>query len=894
MTTSASAGTDLAARLAAVVAATLRVPVALVEPGISFSSLGMDSLAAVELTAAIEDTLDVDLPITTLHEIDDLDALVAFLEGHTSLASRNLHARLRQDARLPAGITPRVGGPATASRTADAQNVLLTGATGFVGAHVLRTLLDETSVVVTCLVRSAADDPLDRVRRNLDRYGLQKAGDFARIRTVRGDLGAFLLGTRAERFVRLAEEVDAIYHGAASVNWVHGYESLRHANVVGTREIIRLACTGSTKPVHFLSSIGVCYSTRGPRVVEETDDMLPAIDGLHLGYAQSKCVAESLLRAAARRGLPVTITRPALVSGESRSGRSNVDDLLARFIAGCIRLGAAPDLDWRVDCVPVDHVAQAVVRLSRAHVDGLSVAHLVNPRSRHWRECVLWMRLCGYDIELLPYREWLQVLRATTDASNPLVPLRPFFLRTVATEDHLTLPELFEESRRSITTSHETRRRLDEVALSCQPLDARLLDRYFDHYVAEALVPPTPRHAARLAAASRVSVESPDVEPMLPRITATLAERFVDSTLRVHALSVAPFDTDDSIVAELTSWRHGVCSGLFRATLAVDGATTAPRTVDLVVKAKAADRHVIDVAVSVAQLASPELGALYTRFRDDIGFTRSHVRELALYTHENPRIRRHTPLVYATHCDDGREEWLIAMERVEHSGPSSNSAPWPAADLDVALGGLAEIHSVCLGRETELRAHPWLAPDRDARRLIALEPLWRGLARHAKSCAPHWRNSEIAAVHDRLIAGIATWAAAPSGPRTLIHNDFNSRNVTVRSGPDRRLCAFDWELATIGLPQRDLAEILAFTLSPHVEPGEVMQWIERYRLLLEHATQSRLDPHQWLLGFRYALGELLIDRLAMYALIDRFRPQPFLSRVVTTWLGLFRAVSPRN
>jgi hypothetical protein len=501
------------------------------------------------------------------------------------------------------------------------------------------------------------------------------------------------------------------------------------------------------------------------------------------------------------------------------------------------------------------------------------------------------MRLCGYDIDLLPYREWLQVLRATTDATNPLAPLRPFFLRTVATEDHLTLPELFEESRRSITGARETRRRLDDVALSCQPLDARLLDRYFDHYVAEALVPPTPRHGARTAAASQVSVDSPDVEPMLPRIAAALAARFGDSTLRVHPVSVVPFDTDDSIVAELTSWRHGVCSGLFRATLAVDGATTASRTVDLVVKAKAADRHVIDVAVSVAQLASPDLGALYARFRDDIGFTRSHDRALALYTHANPRFRRHTPAVYATHSDAVRHQWLIAMERVEHSGPSSNAAPWSPADLDVALCGLAEIHSVYFGRETELRAQPWLAPERDARRLIALEPLWKGLARHAKSHAPQWRNTEIAGVHDRVIESIATWAAAPTGPRTLIHNDFNPRNITLRPGPDRRLCAFDWELATMGLPQRDLAELLAFTLSPHVDPGEVMQWVERYRMLLERATRSRLDPQQWLAGFRYALGELLIDRLAMYALIDRFRPQRFLSRVVATWLGLFRAVS---
>ena len=68
-------------------------------------------------------------------------------------------------------------------------------------------------------------------------------------------------------------------------------------------------------------------------------------------------MAEALVREAGARGLPVTIMRPSLVTGDaSRGGRSNIDDLTSRFIAGCIRMRAAPDLDWRMDCVPVDDV----------------------------------------------------------------------------------------------------------------------------------------------------------------------------------------------------------------------------------------------------------------------------------------------------------------------------------------------------------------------------------------------------------------------------------------------------------------------------------------------------------------------------------------------------------
>ena len=93
-------------------------------------------------------------------------------------------------------------------------------------------------------------------------------------------------------------------------------------------------------------------------------------------------------------------------------------------------MGAAPDLDWAMDCVPVDHVADAMVQLARNGVPG-GVYHLVNPKLRYWRECVLWMCLRGYPLELMPYRDWTMRLRKTATSSNPLYPLQSFFLRTI-------------------------------------------------------------------------------------------------------------------------------------------------------------------------------------------------------------------------------------------------------------------------------------------------------------------------------------------------------------------------------------------------------------------------------------------------------------------------------
>jgi len=126
--------------------------------------------------------------------------------------------------------------------------------------------------------------------------------------------------------------------------------------------------------------------------------MQPFVDRLPLGYAQSKCVAESLVREAGRRGLPTSIHRPSLLAGDSGSGVSNPHDLLAAMLKGCIHMAVAPDLDWLIDAPPVDYVARAIVRLSTPATGPTPTFHFLSGRQRHWRGGGVWMNLFGYPV----------------------------------------------------------------------------------------------------------------------------------------------------------------------------------------------------------------------------------------------------------------------------------------------------------------------------------------------------------------------------------------------------------------------------------------------------------------------------------------------------------------
>ena len=638
MTVSAAAAPaeNVRDRVTEVVADCLGVAETEMDPREPLALYGLDSLRSVELEALLEDAFHRPLPVD-LGDHASLDALVSALEGggRRARARDADHARalMRADGVLPFDIRP-----AAAPRAApQAGRVLLTGATGFLGAHLLETLLAETDAEVLCLVRDRGSDGESqrRVRRSLERYRLWDDTFDGRVHTVTGDLSQPSLGLAADVRATLESAVDAIYHAAADVDWVAPYGALRAANVVATRELLRLACHGRPKAFHFISSLSVCHAVGGPRFVTEDDDLFDGIEQLPLGYAQSKCVAEVLVRQAHARGLCTSIHRPALLTGDSATGISKHDDLVPSLFKGCIEMGTAPDLDWRIDAVPVDQAARAIVRLSATGPHGFSTFHESARRARHWRESVLWMNLFGYPVALVPYDRWLgQLAREAASAGHALHRLRGFFLRR--RPDGATVPELYQEGRGTAPQSRRTLALVSEAGLDFRPLDAALLERYFDAYVAAGFLPP-PRRGHWSATGASEAADVPD----RTRLESLLRQRFADDSLIVQGVTLRARGSEHSIVGELTSWRHRGRTGLFQHHLNLAG-RDGERTLDVVTKIKPADRELIEVAEAVANICDGRLGSELRRHRDMIGLRGTHLRELALYAEPDERLRRHT------------------------------------------------------------------------------------------------------------------------------------------------------------------------------------------------------------------------------------------------------------
>ncbi|HEX2203515.1 MAG TPA: thioester reductase domain-containing protein, partial [Longimicrobium sp.] len=382
-----------------------------------FFELGGHSLMLAQMTKRLRGVFTARLAVRDLFEASTIASLAALIEaregagGGAAASGPDLAAEVALDPAITAeGLAPMATGAPRA--------VFLTGATGFLGAFLCAELLRATDAEVYCLVRAGSvEDGEERVRRKLESFGLLgPAAD--RVRAVPGDLAKPLFGLSKAEFDALAEKADAVYHCGAWVNFARPYRVLKPSNVAGTQEVLRLAATARLKPVHHVSTMAVlagAFVSGVPAVDEDTP--LPPPVGHDTGYSQSKWVAEGLVEIARERGIPVSVYRPGVVLGDSRTGVSNEEDYITKVIQGCVQLGVAPLREYPLATATADYVAGAIVALSLRDEWTGKTFHTIEPDPLPWNRIFDHLRAFGYPVRSIPYDAWRDALTARIDES---------------------------------------------------------------------------------------------------------------------------------------------------------------------------------------------------------------------------------------------------------------------------------------------------------------------------------------------------------------------------------------------------------------------------------------------------------------------------------------------
>lgn len=442
----------------------------------NFFELGGHSLLAVKSLFEINRLFGCTLKVTDVYRnpiLRDLAARVSGSVNHDELVDLSREAVLDEAITAASGI-----------RNAPARNVLLTGATGFVGRFLLAQLLKDTGSTVYCLVRGRSQQhALSRLKSTLEKWKLWRSEFDRRIVVIMGDLGRPRLGVEDDAYQVLVQTIDSIYHCATSMNHLESYAMAKATNVDAARELLKLATHGRPKLVNYVSTLGIfgSYAAGTIRVVDELTAIEHEKHSTARGYAASKWVGEKIFMTASGRGIPCNIFRVGLVWADTQHGRYDELQQGYRIFKSCLLSGyGIEQYRFLMPPTPVDYVACSIVFLANRHHDGRGVFHI--SASEQLIEDVFKRcnQVAGTSLEVIPYYDWVCEMKRLHQQgqSLPAVPLieYAFSMNEAA----------FYEHQRNIASANirfdctRTHRELEGAGIVAAGLDDELLKLYVE------------------------------------------------------------------------------------------------------------------------------------------------------------------------------------------------------------------------------------------------------------------------------------------------------------------------------------------------------------------------------------------------------------------------------
>lgn len=307
-----------------------------------------------------------------------------------------------------------------ASARSRGKDVLLTGATGYLGAFLLRELLDRGKGRVYCLVRAEDEESgMARLRAAAAKFLLPEP-DPERVHVVPGDLRDVAKIGERYRDGELEQRVGHIVHCAAKVVFTEPYRTLREENVLPTADLLTWARGCGIRDFSYISTVAATGLAMGSgRYLETRAQPLDPRSG---SYGTSKWVCERLLDRADQDGMRVRVFRPGLIMSSTQTGACNDKDLIYFALVSGLAVGAHPMDDRVLPSAPVDVVARGIVELALSPGSVGRAYHLMAERAVSVRELFAMLGAVGLPTEPIPLPQWQQRVRDLALAKgNPIL-----------------------------------------------------------------------------------------------------------------------------------------------------------------------------------------------------------------------------------------------------------------------------------------------------------------------------------------------------------------------------------------------------------------------------------------------------------------------------------------
>ena len=428
--------------------------------------LGAHSLLVLKAISKINRVFHSTLRVTDVYKNPTIRELADRVGGS---GSEDVRIDLAKEATLDDDIRA-----STELLSQQIEHVLLTGATGFVGRFLLCELLRETTATVSCLVRAPSErEARNRIKHSLLSWDLWRDEFEPRILAVPGDLRRLRLGLNDTDYESLAD-ADSIIHCGASMNHLETYATAKVANVVGMKDLLRLAIHRKIKRVNYVSSLGI-FTASTPGTSRAVDEQTPIDGEVHWnsrGYTASKWVAEKVLMAASERGIPCNIFRVGLVWADTSQGRYDELQHIYRHLKSCLLTGyGIQDYRYEMAPTPVDYVARSITYLATQPCSESGIYHVSASHQLPYGVFECCNEVAGMKLKLLPLGDWERKIQQLHQEGRSL-PLGP-------------LLEFHEQQRLSRISGisfscASTHKRLERAGIMTPALDKELLKLSID------------------------------------------------------------------------------------------------------------------------------------------------------------------------------------------------------------------------------------------------------------------------------------------------------------------------------------------------------------------------------------------------------------------------------
>ncbi|PFJ19175.1 non-ribosomal peptide synthetase [Bacillus cereus] len=304
------------------------------------------------------------------------------------------------------------------------KTVFLTGATGYLGAHILERLLQLPSTTIYCLVRKNEDQVIgaklkERMRFYFGKEILQKLE--GRVELIEGDLSLINLGLDSKKVNYLKSNVESIIHCGGEVRHYGEREHFQRVNVQSTKYLLELAKNTNAR-FHYISTLSVVGQAESDpkefKFFESNFDRGQSLDNV---YLESKFQGEKMVREAMEKGVRATIYRVGNLVGNSKTGKFQFninENAFYRLLKGICLSKIAPEIYTYVDLTPVDYGSVAITELSYKANTVNKTMHICNPIQLKWEQFINSLQIFGYDIMLMKQEKYIEKFFNTNLTTN--------------------------------------------------------------------------------------------------------------------------------------------------------------------------------------------------------------------------------------------------------------------------------------------------------------------------------------------------------------------------------------------------------------------------------------------------------------------------------------------